>query len=102
MAVKQQVATSKVECLNPNTGGKMNIDAEIWNLFNKAIRHTLKGKELTFTELVDGINDYLKSNKIKFEKSVGWYAVTIKHDLHAKGAIEVFTRGGKKLHKLKK
>ncbi len=32
----------KVECLNPNTGGKMNIDKGTYDLFSKAIYHTLK------------------------------------------------------------
>ena len=35
-------STGKIECLNPNTGGKMNIDAEVYDLFSKTIYHTLK------------------------------------------------------------
>jgi hypothetical protein len=46
--------------------------------------------------------DTFKKQKTKFEGSVGWYTVSVKHDMHAKGMIEVFTEKGKKLHRLKK
>lgn len=93
----------KVECLNPNTGGKMNIDKVIYDLISKAIYHTLKEKKtLTYTEIVAGINDCFKKQKTKFEKSVGWYAVTVKHDMVARGIIEVYNEKGKKMHRLKK
>jgi hypothetical protein len=93
----------KLECLNPNTGGKMNIDASVYNLFSKAIYHSLKeNKQLTYTQIVEGIHDCFKKQKTKFDKSVGWYAVTVKNDMHARGVIEVFTEKGKKLHRIKK
>jgi hypothetical protein len=93
----------KIECTNPNTGGRMQIDADIYNLFSTAIQHTLKGgKELTFTEMVEGIEDYIKSKKISFKKSAGWYGVTIKHDLQVRKIIEVYTEKGRKLHRLSK
>lgn len=60
MSMATKAALQKVECLNPNTGGK------------------------------------------KFNGSVGWYAVTVKHDMHSGGVIEVFTEKGKKLHLIKK
>ena len=44
MATK--TAPQKVECLNPNTGGRMNIDKKIYDLFSKAIYHTLKKTNL--------------------------------------------------------
>ena len=95
--------SDKVECLNPNTGGKMNIDKEIYDLVSKAIYHSLKaGKVLTYSEIVEGVQDCFKKQKTKFERSVGWYTVTVKHDMHARGIIEVFTEKGKKLHRLKK
>ena len=101
MAAK--TAPEKVECLNPNTGGRMNIDKSIYDLFSKAIYHTLKkGEPLTYTQIVEGIHDCLKEQKVKFEGSVEWYAVGIKNDMHARGVIEVFTQKGKKLHRLKK
>ena len=92
---------SKVDCLNPNTGGRMNIDKGIYDLFYKAIYHTVKmGKAITFTQITDGVNDYLKKQKAKFDGSVGWYAVTVKNDMHARGILKVYTEKGKKLHSL--
>lgn len=93
--------TAKVECLNPNTGGRMNIDKEIYDLFSKAIYQTVKkGKALTYSQIVEGIKDYFKKQKIKFDGSVEWYAVTVKHDMHARGILHVYTEKGRKLHSL--
>jgi hypothetical protein len=95
--------SEKVECLNPNTGGNMNIDKRTYDLFSKAIYHTLKKNQpLTYTQIVEGIEDCFKQQKTKFDGSVSWYAVTVKHDMNARGVIEVFTEKGRKLHRLKK
>jgi hypothetical protein len=93
----------KVECLNPNTGGKMKIDAEIYNNFSKAIYHVLKqSKEpITYTEIVRGVKKCFKENKTKFDGSVEWYAVTVKHDMVANNIIETWIEKGTRLHKLK-
>ena len=93
----------KTECVNPNTGGRMKIDTTTYDLFSKAIYHTLKkNSPLTYTEIVEGIHDCFKQQKTKFDGSVGWYAVTVKHDMHARGIIEVYTDKGRKLHQLAK
>lgn len=93
----------KVECLNPNTGGRMNIDKSTYDLFSKAIYHTLKKDgDITYTQIVEGIYNCFKKQNTKFDGSVGWYAVTVKNDMEASGIIEVFTEKGKKLHRLKK
>jgi hypothetical protein len=93
--------TAKVECLNPNTGGSMNIDKEVYNLFSKAIYDTLKvGKAITYSQIVEGVKDCFKKQKIKFDGSVEWYTVTVKHDMHARGVLNVYTEKGKKLHSL--
>ena len=98
-----KAAPQKVECLNPNTGGSMHIDAAIYDLFSKAIYHTLnKEKALTYTQLVDGVQQYFKEKKVKFDGSVSWYRVTIKNDMDSKGVIETFIEKGKKMHRLKK
>jgi hypothetical protein len=101
MATK--TAPQKIECLNPNTGGRMNIDKKTYELFSKAIYHTLKKNQpLTYTQIVEGIEDCFKQQKTKFDGSVSWYAVTVKHDMHARGIIDVFTEKGKKLHRITK
>jgi len=93
----------KVECLNPNTGGRMNIDKETYDLFSKAIYHSLKeGEELTYSQIVEGIYECFKKQKTKFDGSIEWYAVTVKNDMEARGIIEAVTRKGKKLNRLKK
>ena len=95
--------SQKAEIINPNTGRKMNIDKSTYELFSKAVYHTLKKQgAVTFTQLQEGVEECLKEQKTKFEGNVGWYTVSVKHDMHARGVIEVFTEKGKKLHRLKK
>jgi hypothetical protein len=95
--------TAKVECLNPNTGRRMNIDKATYDLFSKAIYHTLKEKGAsTFTQVVEGVYDCFQKQKTKFNGAVEWYSISVKNDMHAKGVIEVFIEKGKKLHRLKK
>jgi hypothetical protein len=92
---------SKVECLNPTTGGRMNIDKSIYDVLSKAIIKTLNGgKALTYTELMDGVKKYIKANKIEFKGSVEWYGITVKKDMEARGVIEVVVEKGKKLNRL--
>lgn len=93
---------SKVECLNPNTGARMNIDAEIYALFVRAIQEALQGgKAITYSAMVEGIKAYLIRSKSNFGGSVGWYAVTVKNDMEVRRQLEVFIEKGRKLHKLK-
>jgi hypothetical protein len=96
-------STGKIECLNPNTGGKMNIDAKVYDHFSKAIYHTLKKSKqgVTYSDIVGGVKRCFKEERTNFQGSVEWYAVTVKNDMVAKGVIETFTEKGKKLHKLK-
>ena len=94
----------KIECLNPNTRRKMNIDSETYNLFSKAIYHTLKKEKrgITYTEIVDGVKKCFKENKTIFNGSVEWYAVTVKDDMVANNIIDTWVEKGTRLHKLKK
>jgi hypothetical protein len=52
----------KVECLNPNTGGRLNIEAGTYELFSKAIYQTLQSSKapLTFTQIVEGVKDCIR------------------------------------------
>ena len=94
--------TQKVECLNPNTGRRMNIDKSIYELFSKAIIQTLREKgAITFTQLVEGVHDRFKQEKISFDGKVEWYTVSVKNDMHARDKIDVYTEKGKKLHRIK-
>ena len=96
-----KTSKEKVACINPHSGREMNIDKDIYDLFTKAIKAALKNKNaLTFTELTEAIKANLASSKIKFDRSVDWYAVTIKNDMDARGRLKVYTENGRKLHKL--
>jgi hypothetical protein len=98
-----QKTPAKIECLNPHTGRKMKIDSTTYELFSKAIHHTLgRKKSLTYTEIATGVKKYLKEKEIVFKGSIEWYAITVKNDLEANGMIETFTEKGKKLNRLKK
>jgi hypothetical protein len=95
--------SQKTECLNPNTGGRMNIDAATYDLFSKAITYTLQGDQpLTYTQIVEGVKTCFQQQQTTFNGSVEWYAVTVKNDLQSRGILEVFTERGKKLHRLAK
>lgn len=97
------VKPQKVECVNPTTGRRMNIDKATYELFSKAIYHTLKKQgALTFTQMVEGVYNCFKQQNTKFDGSVEWYAVSVKNDMDAIGVMEVFTEKGKKLHRVKK
>jgi hypothetical protein len=93
-----------VEILNPRTGRRMNIDADIHEVVSKAIYHTLKQSKtgISYTDMVKGVKKCLKENKTKFKGSIGWYTVGIKNDMEANGVIEAYFEKGKKLNKLKK
>ena len=93
----------KVECLNPETGHRMNISKSTYELFSKAIYHVLKGsKPLSFSEIEEGVYDCFKKQKTDFKGSVGWYTVTVKKDMESRNVIESYMEKGRKLHRLKK
>ena len=96
-------STGKVECLNPNTGGKMNIDTTVYDLFSKAIYHTLKKSKqgVSYTDIVSGVKRCFRTKGTIFNRSIEWYAVTVKNDMVANSVIETFTEKGKKLHRLR-
>jgi hypothetical protein len=62
-----------------------NISKQKYETLKKAIVSTLRGKELTHTELFDRLN---KSLKGKFSGSITWYAETVKLDLEGRKTIE--------------
>lgn len=62
-----------------------NIDKQKYETLKKTILSTLRGKELTHTELFKQINKTLKGT---FSGSISWYAETVKLDLEARKLIE--------------
>lgn len=100
--MRTKTQPQKVETINPNTGRKMNIDQKTYDLFSKAIYHTLlKGQPLTYTQMVEGVKDCFRAQHTVFDGSVEWYAVSVKNDMQSRGVIEAYRERGRKLHRLK-
>lgn len=97
-----KASSTRTECLNPNSGRSMQIETSTYELFSKAIFHVLKERQpLSYSELEKGVRDFFQKNRTRFTGSVGWYAVTVKNDMEARGMIECFLEKGKKMHRLK-
>ena len=62
-----------------------NISRAKYDPVKKAILSSLRGKELTHTELFRRLNRSLKS---RFPGNISWYAETVKLDLEARKIIE--------------
>src|SRR5262245_50577459 len=62
-----------------------NINRQNYDTLKQSIMTTLRGKELTHTELMERINKRLKG---KFSGNVHWYAETVKLDLEARKIVE--------------
>jgi len=79
------MAEGKILTKHPLGKSGKNIDKQKHETLKKTILSTLRGKELTHTELFKQINKTLKG---KFSGSVSWYAETVKLDLEARKTIE--------------
>jgi hypothetical protein len=79
------MADEKILTKHPLGKSGKNIDKQKYETLKKTILSTLRGKELTHTELFKQINKTLKG---KFSGSISWYAETVKLDLEARKTIE--------------
>lgn len=79
------MAEGKILTKHPLGKSGKNIDKQNYEMLKKTILSTLRGKELTHTELFKQINKTLKG---KFSGSISWYAETVKLDLEARKTIE--------------
>ena len=81
--------TAKVEkkILTKHPLGKSgkNINQDKYELMKKAILAALRKKQLTHTELFEGLNRNLEK---KFTGNISWYGETVKLDLEARKIIE--------------
>jgi hypothetical protein len=82
---ENQMAEGKILTKHPLGKSGKNIDKHKYETLKKAILSTLRGKELTHTELFDRLN---KSLKGKFSGSISWYAETVKLDLEARKIVQ--------------
>jgi uncharacterized protein DUF6958 len=79
------MAEGKILTKHPLGKSGKNIDKQKYETLKKTILSTLRGKELTHTELFKQINKTLKG---RFSGSISWYAETVKLDLEARKTIE--------------
>lgn len=79
--------SDKIMTLHPEpTKQGVNIDRNKYQTIHDAIISTLERRgPLTYTKLTGEVEQQLKDS---FDGSVGWYTVTVKLDLEARGKIE--------------
>jgi hypothetical protein len=77
--------TEKILTLHPEGKAGVNIEKAKYETVKNAILTSLKGTELTFTNLAEAAQEQLMGN---FDGSIMWYVTTVKLDLEARGLIE--------------
>ena len=85
----------KILTQHPRGKSGKNISKQTYELFKKAIVSTLRGKELSHSELFAQLNTTLKG---KFSGNISWYAETVKLDLEARNIIERTASKPQKYH----
>ena len=79
------MAEEKIHTRHPQGKSGKNISRDIYDVVKQAILSSLKGKELTHTELLLELNKKLKG---KFPGNISWYGETVKLDLEARKLIK--------------
>jgi len=79
------MAEEKVLTKHPEGKAGRNIRRKNYDLMKRAMLTTLRGKELTHTELFRQLNKDLKGT---FDGNISWYAETVKLDLEARRMIQ--------------
>lgn len=93
----------KTVLVHPRTGRKMNIDSKIYDFISKAIYQQLKkNKSMTWTDLSNGVKEYVAAKEGNFEGSVEWYAISIRNDMQSKGIIQTYKEKGRTMNALAK
>ena len=78
--------TEKIMTLHPAGKQGVNIDKGKYDMVRKAIEETLQAQPgITFSGLTDAVGERIGD---VFEGSVGWYVVSVKLDLEARGVLE--------------
>jgi hypothetical protein len=79
------MAEEKILTKHPQGKTGRNVSLKTYQTLKTAILATLKNKELTQTELFNGLHQKLEG---KFTGSIDWYGETVKLDLEARGLIK--------------
>ncbi len=79
------MSEGKILTKHPLGKSGRTVDRKKYETLKQAILSTLRGKELTHTELFHQLNKKLNG---KFSGNVSWYGETVKLDLEARKIIE--------------
>ncbi|HKW89432.1 MAG TPA: hypothetical protein VJN21_11825 [Candidatus Acidoferrales bacterium] len=79
------MAEQKILTKHPQGKSGKNIDRRKYETIKRGILASLRGKELTHTELFSHLAKRVKG---KFSGNVSWYGETVKLDLEARKLIE--------------
>ncbi len=78
--------TEKIMTLHPAGKQGVNIDRGKYDMVRMAIEETLQAQPgITFSGLTDAVGERIGD---VFDGSVGWYVVSVKLDLEARGVLE--------------
>ena len=75
----------RILTLHPQGKQGVNITRQKYEAMKAAILDTLSEGEMTYTKLVEGVEQRLAGG---FDGSIRWYTETVKLDLEARGVIE--------------
>ena len=78
--------TERIQTLHPAGKNGVNIDKGKYDMVRQAIEETLQEQPgITFSGLTDAVGERIGD---VFDGSVGWYVVSVKLDLEARGVVE--------------
>ncbi|AWV99263.1 DUF6958 family protein [Arcticibacterium luteifluviistationis] len=92
--------SEKILTLHPEGKNGVNIDVEKYNTLKNYILMALKERgDIAFSHLFEEAKNELQPS---FEGKVGWYFVSVKLDLEARGIIERISNKSPQVIRLKK
>jgi hypothetical protein len=95
--------SKKIVVTHPVTGTTKQFDADVYEMFKKAILKILQNSRgTTFTELADAVSEYIRRKHPTFKGSSPWYTISVRQDLETRGIVETFSEKGQKLSRLRK
>ena len=85
-AVPEEKVTERIMTLHPAGKQGVNIDKSKYDMVRQAIEEVLQAQPgITFSGLTDAVGERIGD---VFDGSVGWYVVSVKLDLEARGELE--------------
>ena len=85
-AVPEEKVTERIMTLHPAGKQGVNIDKSKYDMVRQAIEEELRAQPgITFSGLTDAVGERIGD---VFDGSVGWYVVSVKLDLEARGVLE--------------